>query len=479
MKHLTLILWLLFSGLVCWPVHANNIDNVRIWPSPDSTRVVLDMQQKPVFRLLPQQGQLLTLEIDQMSSARLGKLAGESDLLKSIRVQKVSGRNTVRVLLDLTGSVRGKAFYLAPMDRYGHRLVVDLTDVAAERAAHVSSPAGQRTAAPAGAGREIVIAIDAGHGGHDPGAIGPKGTYEKQVTMAVAERMIALINQQPGFKAVLTRTGDYYIHVNKRPDIARTKQADVLVSIHADAAENRSAAGASVWVLSLKRATTELGRMLEKSEQHSELLGGVAEVIKDSANERYLTQTVLDLSMNHSISTAFDVAGSVLRELGRVTKLHKKEPQSASFGVLKAPDIPSILVETGFISNHAEEQRLKTRSHQHKLAQAVSNALIQYFKKHPPADTQVALAKNRSQPQRATSLPASSLPASNTGRTAAASGGSRPVTAARLITHKVKAGESLSMLARQYGVPMSRLRELNKLKSDNILIGQTLKVPQP
>lgn len=471
---------------------ANKIDSVRIWPSPDSTRVVFDMQQKPVFRLLPKQGALVTLEIDGINEPKLGKMSGESELVKSIRVQKVSGKASVRVLLDLSRESAEKAFALPPSDRYGHRLVLDITDVQAEKA-FVAPPPSSRNRASSGGGRDIIIAIDAGHGGHDPGAVGPKGTYEKHITMSVAEKLAALINKEPGFKAVQTRSGDYYIYPSKRPDVARSKQADLLVSIHADAAENRKASGASVWVLSLKRATTEVGRMMEQTEQHSELLGGVAEVIKDSANERYLAQTVLDLSMNHSMTTGFDVAAAVLRELDDVTKLHKKEPQAASLGVLKAPDIPSILVETGYISNHSEEQKLKTASHQQKLAAAIFRALKKHFQNAPPADSAIAqrrgksnlqLPEQRSTPVRnnAADTPAVTRPATTAGSIPVRVAGpvlpSGSQGSGRILVHKVKSGESLSMLARKYGVPMSQLRQLNQLKSDNIRIGQNLKVPQ-
>jgi N-acetylmuramoyl-L-alanine amidase len=471
---------------------ANKIDSVRIWPSPDSTRVVFDMQQKPVFRLLPKQGALVTLEIDGIQEPKLGKMSGESELVKSIRVQKVSGKASVRVLLDLSRESAEKAFALPPSDRYGHRLVLDITDVQAEKA-FVAPPPASRSRASSSGGRDIIIAIDAGHGGHDPGAVGPKGTYEKHITMAVADKLAALINKEPGFKAVQTRTGDYYIYPSKRPDVARSKQADLLVSIHADAAENRKASGASVWVLSLKRATTEVGRMMEQTEQHSELLGGVAEVIKDSANERYLAQTVLDLSMNHSMTTGFDVAAAVLRELDDVTKLHKKEPQAASLGVLKAPDIPSILVETGYISNHSEEQKLKTASHQQKLAAAIFRALKKHFQNSPPADSAIAqrrgksnlqLPEQRSTPVRNDTVvsPAVTLPSSSAATKPVRVAGpvlpSGSAGSSRIIVHKVKSGESLSMLARKYGVPMAQLRQLNQLKSDNIRIGQNLKVPQ-
>lgn len=472
---------------------AEKIDSVRIWPSPDSTRVVFDVSGKAQYRLLSQNRQTVELEISNIQSPSLGKMSGESELIKDIRVKKLAGNRGILLQVELTRAAREKAFTLPPSDRYGHRLVLDIADVQAEQAASAPPPPRPQRAG----GREIVIAIDAGHGGHDPGAVGPKGTYEKHVTMAVSEKLQALINKEPGFNAVLTRTSDYYIYPSKRPDLARNKQADLLVSVHADAVTNRKAHGASVWVLSLRRATTEVGRMLEQTEQHSELLGGVAEVIKDSANERYLAQTVLDLSMNHSMTTGFEVARRVLAEMGTVTHLHKKEPQAASLGVLKAPDIPSILVETGYISNPTEEQKLKSASHQQKLANAIFRALKQHFIQTPPADSWLAQRQGAAPVTRSSAVTASDIsrPAvvrTETNRAASASSQrqvnrpTQPVIAGpRIATasnngpavHQVKRGETLSGLAKKYGLPMAVLRSHNKLKSDNIQVGQVLRIP--
>lgn len=452
---------------------AERIDSVRIWPSPDSTRVVFDLTGKAQFRLLSQKQNLVQLEISNIDSPSLGKMSGQSDLIKDIRVQRLASGRGILLQVELNRPAREKAFSLPPLDRYGHRLVLDLADPQAEQAI-TSTPAPRPQRA---GGREVVIAIDAGHGGHDPGAVGPKGTYEKHVTLAISERLMTLINNEPGFKAVMTRTSDYYIYPSKRPDVARNKQADLLVSIHADAVANRKAHGGSVWVLSLRRATTEVGRMLEQTEQHSELLGGVAEVIKDSANERYLAQTVLDLSMNHSMTTGFEVARQVLSEMSKVTHLHKKEPQAASLGVLKAPDIPSILVETGYISNPNEEQKLKSASHQQKLATAIFRALKGHFEQSPPADSWLAQRKgqapNRSQSSVIRSA-GSSLP--STQNVARVSEPVESIVNPRL--HTVKRGESLSGLAKQYAVPMSVLRSYNNLKTDNIKIGQVLRIPE-
>lgn len=498
---------LLFTGSV---LGANKIQSVRLWPSPDNTRVVFDLAQQPTFKMVGRNGQQIIVELDDVTSTSLGKLSGESRLIKNIQVRRITGRNAVQILIDVTGQTKQSLFALPPVDNYGHRLVLDVTDTAL--AAIEATPKAKT--APVGKGRPVIIAIDAGHGGHDPGAIGPKGTYEKNVTFAIAQKLQALINKEPGFKAVMTRSGDYYIYPSKRPDVARDLQADMLVSIHADAAENRKASGASVWVLSLKRATTEVGKMMEQTEQHSELLGGVAEVIKDSANEKYLAQMVLDLSMNHSMSAGFDVADLVLKQLDDVTKLHKQQPQAASLGVLKAPDIPSILVETGYISNVSEEQKLKSPSHQQKLASAIFKGLKQHFYKSPPADTALARtavkSNGRSYPELNTSQDSElaeaatavvALPAKPPGpivrqtpstlrqpgpivrqvkpQPKASNTVASPASGAGKVakTHKVKSGESLSMLASRYGVSMAVLRKHNNLKTDQIRIGQVLRIP--
>ncbi|RVT47883.1 LysM peptidoglycan-binding domain-containing protein [Rheinheimera sediminis] len=463
-----------------WAV--NSVKGVRIWHAPDNTRLVLDLANAPSHKVKRLSNpSRLEIELAGVNSLNIGAVTGDSPLVKRVYASRAPSAATA-IVIELSFPVSDSIFSLPPSPPYGHRLVVDLKAQGAASSGHQGAPVTSvtpSTPAPAvsqsvpsaspgatnsrATGRDIIIAIDAGHGGQDPGAVGPKGTHEKIITQSVSRQLAAMINQQPGLKAVLTRTGDYYIHPNKRPEIARQKQADLLISIHADAVQNRKAHGASVWVLSMRRATTEVGRMLEQTEQHSELLGGVAEIIKDSANERYLAQTVLDLSMNHSMVTGFEVAKEVLREMSTVAHLHKKEPQAASLAVLKAPDIPSILVETGFISNYNEERLLKDPNHQHKLALAIFRAIKGYFEKSPPADSLFAAHKNNGR-----SVP-TVMPTSQNRSATVASNGHR--------THKVKRGESLSRVAKQYGVSMAELRRHNNLKSDNILIGQVLRIP--
>ncbi len=549
MRFFRLLFWaLLLTGLLnSQTAQANIIKGVRVWPSPDTTQVVFDLAAKPKFELIVRSTTNLSIVLDEIDVTTLGAITGELVLVQSIKIKRLSGQKA-EVMVALSAAANPKLFHLAPSERYGHRLVLALTPRSSATntsatAAEVRQPVtGNRQA------RDIIIAIDAGHGGHDPGAVGPKGTYEKHVTMAISQKLKALIDKEPGFKAVMTRTSDYYIYPSKRPELARDRKADLLVSIHADAAENRKAQGASVWILSLKRATTEVGRMLERTEEHSELLGGVAEVIKDSDSERYFNQTVLDLQMQHSMGTGLDVAKVVLAELGRVTKLHKKEPQSASLGVLKAPDIPSILVETGYISNVAEEQKLKNPAHQQKIANAVFRALRNYYLKNPPADSRIAQGSGRAvatssreaavtpssepvdleaaqqedliaeaitTPTRQTAisqanagkttsrgLPSGSpsakdLPTVKADSIAASSSAKTPIKTTsvrttsktgsgpkkaqsqpKMLIYQVKSGDALSRLAKKHGVSMAELRRINNLKSDNIQIGQKLKIPQ-
>lgn len=315
--------------------------------------------------------------------------------------------------------------------------------------------------ATAQAGKKAVIAIDAGHGGKDPGALGQNGLKEKDVNYAVAKKLQKLLEKDPMFEPVLTRTGDYFISVSSRSDIARTKNANFLVSLHADAAQNANASGASVWVLSNKRADTELGRWLEQQDKQSELLGGGGSALAHGNDNPYLSQTVIDLQFAHSQRVGYDVAVKVLKELDKVGRLHKGKPEHVSFGVLRSPDIPSILVEVGFISNKAEEKLLNSADYQNKLANAIYRGIRSYFIDNPlqSAGSNAALA--------AGATGSSSTPkqaASNTSGVASTG------------IHVVKENETLFSVSRQYKVSVASLRELNQLKSDTIFVGQKLKI---
>lgn len=332
----------------------------------------------------------------------------------------------------------------------------------------------------------VVVAIDAGHGGQDPGAIGQNGLKEKNVTIAIARRLEAMLNSDPMFKPVLTRNGDYFISVMGRSDVARKQGANVLVSIHADAAPNRSATGASVWVLSNRRANSEMGNWLEQHEKQSELLGGAGDVLANTAADPYLSQAVLDLQFGHSQRVGYDVATKVLNELQRVGDIHKRRPEHASLGVLRSPDIPSLLVETGFISNSTEERLLGSSAYQEKIAQAIYKGLRSYFLAHPlQADPKVenrplieTAAVDSSSRRSGVSQPAPLVSSAQSGRVSATKPAAAGAVAKnRSQIHKVQRGETLSGIASQYGVSMAVLRQNNTLKNDVVWVGQRLKVP--
>ena len=303
-----------------------------------------------------------------------------------------------------------------------------------------------KSVAPSGSGM-VIIAVDAGHGGKDPGAIGPRGTHEKTVTLAVARELTDLINRQPGMRAVMTRTGDYFVDLNARSEIARRQKAQLLISIHADSVDNATARGASVWILSNKRVDREMDKLLGQQDKHTQLLGGAGKVIAEAEPNPYLAQTILDLSWDNSRSEGYNIGEEVLAQIGRVARLHTAKPVHASLAVLKAPDIPSLLIETGFISNHLEEKQLASRAYQRQIATAIFRGVRGYYAENPPEGTRIA-----SQP----------TPSKD---------------GAGSIRHVVRNGESLSGLAQRYGVSKRKLRDHNSLKSEQLLIGQVLYIP--
>lgn len=287
-----------------------------------------------------------------------------------------------------------------------------------------------------------MIVIDAGHGGVDPGSIGPQGTYEKNITLSISKMLEKRINDEPGLRAVMTRSGDYYISPNDRPDFATKESADLLVSIHADAYSTPQPRGGSVWVLSKGRADSELGRLLERTERNSELLGSAANVIGDRDTERYFAETIFNMSMDLSRASSYDISNKVIKEMKKVTRMHKKVPQSASFAVLTAPETPSILVEVGFISNPQEEKNLNWRAYRQQLADSLFSSIKQFFRNAPPEGTLWAQERD-TQPKK----------------------------------HKVKSGESLSLIAKRYNVELDSLRKSNNITGDLVRIGQVLTIP--
>jgi N-acetylmuramoyl-L-alanine amidase len=329
-----------------------------------------------------------------------GKVAEGDPYVQKLRV----GRNrpgVLRMVLDLKGEVKPQVFTLKPVAEYGHRLVLDIYPVvpldplAALIEADAKLPKKpelpERGAAPPPdkprVARMATIVLDPGHGGEDPGARGRRGSREKDITLTIAKRLKTMIDAEPDMRAVLTRDADFYVPLQVRVDKARRVKADLFVSVHADAFIKPHARGSSVFALSERRATSEAARWLAKKENEADLVGGVNIDVKD----KYLAQTLLDLSQTATIDHSLRLGNSVLGELGQVNTLHKARVEQASFAVLKSPDVPSILVETAFISNPDEEKRLNDVEYQDQLARAILAGIKRYLAKHPPRPSPIAM----------------------------------------------------------------------------------------
>ena len=414
---------------------AGTLQNIRAYEAPDHTRVVLDTDA-PAAATIFTLSQPDRLVIDLADTRPASGFAPDVAKAMGQRVRNIrwgARPKGYRVVLDLDKPLRRKDFQLPPIAPYGHRLVIDLFD---ERPAAPTPPAPE---APEGA-RPIVIAIDAGHGGEDPGAIGANKVYEKRITLSIARKLAARFNDTPGYRAILVRKGDYYIPLRQRTRIAHQERAHLFLSIHADAFRNPQVSGASVYMLSERGADSEMARYLAEKENRSDLFGGVSSVSVDDM-EPYLRQTLTDLSMQGKRRQSGEVGSEVLSALDRVTKLHKKQVGHAGFVVLKAPDIPSLLIETGFISNPTEARRLNQAEHQGKIVRAIHSGVVNYWRANPPPGT--LLAHN---------------------------GGGE-------LSHRIERGDTLSEIAARYGTSVARIRQANGLAGNRIRVGQVLTIP--
>lgn len=424
-----------FLILCCSAAQAATVENIRIWSENGKTRVVLDLSEPAAHSIFTLRGPdrlVVDLKSSRLSKS-LAKLPGGTGSVAGIR-SAVRANGQLRVVLDLNEAVRSRTFTAGPNSQYGDRLVIDL-----QRSGHVQ--AVKRASEGYKPGRDIVVAIDPGHGGHDPGAIGKAKTREKDIVLQISRTLAARINAEPGMKAVLIRNGDYYVDHRKRMAIARKSQADLFISVHADAVEDRRATGSSVYALSLKGASDEAARQLAERENASVRVGGVTLEDKDEV----LASVLLDLSQNASLSASLDVGSKVIRELAGLGKVHRHTVQQAGFLVLKSPDMPSILVETAFISNPSEERKLRDNAHQGRLADAILAGVRNYFYSNPPPDTRIAMEMSR--------------------------------TPVKEVRHVIGRGDTLSEIAERYNVSPSAIRSANKLSGDRIRVGQTLNIP--
>jgi N-acetylmuramoyl-L-alanine amidase len=366
--------------------HGVAVRAVRLWAGPDSTRVVLDLSGSAQHSLsIMKNPDRVVLDL---SGARLANAAhavpAPAGAVKQVRMASRPG-GELRIVFDLLHPIRAKSFLARPNDHYGYRLVIDLNgESSGDASPKPDAPVKVEHVRPDA--RDLIIAIDAGHGGEDPGAIGKNGTREKDVVLSIARALEQRIDAEPGMKAVLTRDADYFVPLRDRMRRARAKQADLFVSIHADSIRDRSVDGSSVYILSQRGASDEAARWLAERENASDLIGGVS--LDDKSD--VLASVLLDLSQSASLNASQTAAEHVLHALNQVGEIRKPQVQQARFMVLKSPDIPSMLVETAYISNPQEEQRLRGASHQAKLAGAIHQGVREYFYADPPAGTRIA-----------------------------------------------------------------------------------------
>ncbi|WP_114417266.1 N-acetylmuramoyl-L-alanine amidase [Marinospirillum perlucidum] len=417
---------------------ASSIEGLRIWPAPDHVRLVFDLSGPASHRVFSLENpHRLVIDISDVRLAtRFTQANLDNTPIRRIR-HAVRNGDDLRVVLDLERSIQPRSFLLRPNEQYGDRLVVDLVLPGESRI----DEAPPRETLPREQ-RQVVIAIDPGHGGEDPGAIGPSGTLEKDVVWELSRRLADIINEDPAFEAILTRTGDYYIGLRQRVELARRARADLFLSIHADAYRSPEPQGTSVYVLSQRGASSESARWLADSENRADLIGGVEGVLTLGDKDETLAGVLVDLSMTATLSESMKAGSRVLTNMGRVNRLHRRSVEQAGFVVLKSPDLPSMLIEAGFISNPQEERRLQDPAFQQRLGQQIAAAVREYFLENPPHNS--VLAGN---------------------------------SEASLSRYTIRNGDTLSEIARSQGVDISELRELNNLSGDTIRVGQTLRIP--
>ncbi|MBK1708163.1 MULTISPECIES: N-acetylmuramoyl-L-alanine amidase [Marichromatium] len=432
---------LLLCSLLALPALAAQVtvEGARVGVEDGRTRVVLDTRAALTHKIFTLEGpdRVVVDLSDARLSGTLPRPRGNDPALVGLR-SGIRDKTDLRIVFDLKCPVRVKSFSLPPDRRHDkHRLVIDLLPRTASAAPHATVVAS-RTRSPSRP--EVLIAIDAGHGGADPGAIGKRGTYEKDVTLAIARKLAALVEREPGMRPLMIRDGDYYVRLRQRIEKARKHKADLFISIHADAFTNDRAHGSSVYTLSFNGASSEAARWLANRENAADLIGGVN--IADS--DDLLASVLIDMTQNATIEHSTEAAGAVLSHLGEIGDLHKRRVQRAGFAVLKSPDIPSMLVETAFITNAEEERRLRDPAHQERLARAILAGIKAYFRKYPPQGALLQAANGRSTPR-------------------------------RHVTHQ---GDTLSEIAQRYRVSLSSLRAENGLTDDTIRVGQVLAIPE-
>lgn len=424
------------AGSLASVTQANEVEGVRLWASPESTRVVLDLSEPMSHRVFSLANpNRLVIDLDDTLVSSDADIAPARGLVASVRTG-TRPDGVLRVVLDLIQATESNSFVLEPNDIYGYRLVVDLTSPVP-----LSTVVRRPPRASVPGGRPVVIAIDAGHGGEDPGATGPRGVREKDVVLGIARRLAEEVQAQPGMEAILVRDGDYYLQHRVRTERARQGEADLFVSIHADAFRDSRVGGSTVYVLSDKGASDEAAKRLAERENASDMIGGVSLADKD----KVLASVLLDLSQGAAISASSQVGQQIIKRLDSIARIRKHQVQHAPFLVLKSPDIPSVLIETAYISNPREEAALESPAYQRAMAAAIHDGIVDYFRDNPPPGSYLAA--------------------------------NPPPFRESAVEHVIARGETLSEIAQHYNVSVSALKRFNQLSGDRIRIGQVLTIP--
>lgn len=417
---------------------ASVVEGVRLWRAPDHTRLVFDLSGPVAHTLFSLENpDRIVIDVEQAKfAASIDGLPLNDTPIDRLRHGKRNG-DDLRIVLDMKSDTKPRSFGLKRHGDKPDRLVIDLYDAQTQTVKTL-----EELQPSSSAQRDILVAIDAGHGGEDPGSIGPWSLYEKDIVLKVSKKLKALIDNEPGFRAELIRTGDYYVVNSRRREKARELRADLFVSIHADGFTDSRAHGASVFALSRRGATSQMARILASKANESDLIGGAGSVTLRDKDD-VLAGVLVDLSMTATLANSLDVGERVLRNMGSFTRLHKDHVEQAAFIVLKSPDVPSILVETGFITNPGEAKKLNSPQHQDKLAHAVFSGVKSYFYDNPPEGSYVAWKKQN--------------------------GGE--------IRHVIARGDTLSSIAKRYKVKVADIKSFNQLSSSTIRIGQVLAIP--